>query len=211
MAIDFLPQDSFISSPVKRLFGYFRPYVSSSPNSDRRTLIDSGVLPPRLFNESTKNMSQAQPELEKLISEVKSGDAIIVPSLAHIASNLEDVLSFLEQISKQYISVVILSIGNYQVDIRGNLSPTARTIYQTLVETIAFQKQNESSHQEAKITKTIGRPKSQITDSQYHAYALLRGLQSEAPHSYTITAKLTGYSVSTIQRIVRKIEKNKKS
>lgn len=208
MAIDYFLHDSFRQTSKRQLFGYLRSEISGdSLESDRRSLIEKGVLPPRIFIESPSAGSPSQPELTSLQEHVKSGDIIIIPSLMHISTSIKKVLTFLEEMSYHSISIIILSIGKYQVDLRGNLSPTARIIYNTLKEAEGFQQHPRALINADKVTNKIGRPRVKLDENRLHAYDLIRGKNGEKPHSYKVAAELTGYSVSTLQRIVKTIEK----
>jgi DNA invertase Pin-like site-specific DNA recombinase len=163
-------------------------------------LRDNGV--DCIFSEKFTGTTTKRPEFQKLIKLLKPHDTLVVTKLDRLARNTREALNIIEPLMEKEIIVRVLNIGTIENSSIGRffmrtLLSLAEMERDMIVERLAEGKAR------AKLLPGYkeGRPKRRITKKHREAYDLLK------THSYHETAKLTGFSKSTLYRIKRQIEK----
>lgn len=84
------------------LIGYAR-VSTEQQNLDRQidALITYGVDERMLYREKISGKERNRPELNRMISELKEGDVVIVPDLTRISRSTKDLLEIVEQIKEK--------------------------------------------------------------------------------------------------------------
>lgn len=187
-----------------RIFGYARVSTrGQSLDEQIGELIDSGVSRSNLFSEKFTGTKTNRPEFNKMLEEVETGDVIIVTKLDRFARNTREALEIIEPLIDREVTIKVLNLGTIENTTMGRmilrtLLSVAEMERDMIVERTQegkrFAKLNNPSYKE-------GRPKMSITPQKQHAYELLK-----KGNSYKQAAALTGFSVSTLQRIKQKIE-----
>ncbi len=143
-----------------------------------------------------------RPELEQLLSDLRSGDTIIVTKLDRIARNLQQGVDLIDGLNERGITVKVLNLGVI------DNSPTGRLIRNVMLSFAEFERDMimERTREGKEIARTKdgyreGRPK-KYTDKQLrHAVSLL------GSNSYSQVVELTGISKSTLTRAKRELER----
>ncbi|WP_337262691.1 MULTISPECIES: recombinase family protein [unclassified Serratia (in: enterobacteria)] len=87
-------------------FGYIR--VSSKDQNTQRqveALANVGISEPNLFIDKLSGKNTERPELQKLLSKVRSGDEVVVKSVDRLARNTKDLLALLEEMTTSGVTV----------------------------------------------------------------------------------------------------------
>lgn len=186
------------------IFGYAR--VSTTAQSLHEQLEQlklSGVSQETIYKEKFTGTKTNRPEFNRLLLALENNDTVVVTKLDRFARNTKEALEIIEPLLERNITIKVLNLGTIENTAIGRmimrtLLSVAEMERDMIVERTqegkAFAKRNNPNFRE-------GRPKAQITDDKRHAYELLRsGL------SYNEVSKRTRLSVSTIQRVKRRIE-----
>ena len=138
-----------------------------------------------------------------MLNQAKEGDTILVTKLDRFARNTREALEVIEPLIENNVTIKVLNLGTIENTTMG------RMILRTLLSVAEMERdmiveRTQEGKRFARLNNPNfkeGRPKSGITAQKRHAYDLL--IEGK---SYKQVANLTGYSVSTLQRIKRKIE-----
>lgn len=189
------------------IFGYARVSTTAQSLEEQlEQLIEAGVEKENIYKEKFTGTKTNRPEFVKLLTELRDNDTIIVTKLDRFARNTKEALTVIEPLLERNVTIKVLNLGTIENTVMGRM--IMRTILSVaemerdmIVERTqegkAFAKKNNPNYRE-------GRPIAPITADKRHAYELLKsGL------SYKEVSKLTRFSVSTIQRVRRRIENDK--
>ena len=180
------------------IYGYARVSTTGQDLSSQiNTLKDQGCQ--KIYQEKFTGTTRKRPEFEKLLSEIRVGDTLVVTKLDRFARSTKDALEIIEDLFHREIRVNILNLGVIENTPTGRLIFTVFSafadferdlIVERTQEGKAYAKKNNPSFEE-------GRPKRKLTKQHLHALSLLE------EHTYKEVAELTGFSVSTITRVRR--------
>lgn len=152
-----------------------------------------------IFKDSFTGTKMDRPQLEELLSKLKSGDTLIVTKLDRIARSMTQGTELITELIEKGIKVNILNIGMMD---NTSASKLIRNIFFAFAE---FERDMivERTQEGKAIAKTKhgfkeGRPK-KYTETQ-----LKMALDLLKDHSYTEVEKMTRISKSTLIREVRK-------
>lgn len=92
-------------------FGYIR--VSTIDQNTERQLAElpNGVRLDRTYTDKASGKDAHRPELERMLTRLRSGDHVIVHSMDRLARNLQDLLDLVKQINEAGASIQFLKEG----------------------------------------------------------------------------------------------------
>ena len=140
-----------------------------------------------------------RPEFTRLMSDLQTGDMLIVTKLDRISRTATDGYELIQALIKRGIKVRVCNIGTMENTPTGNLIMQVflafaqferEMIVQRMSEGKAVARRNPDYHE--------GRPRKYTAKQLNHAMSLL------ADHSFTQVAEITGISKSTLARESRK-------
>lgn len=187
-----------------RIFGYARVSTrGQSLDEQIEELVESGVPRFNLFNEKFTGTKTNRPEFNKMLKKVETGDVIVVTKLDRFARNTREALEIIEPLIDREVTIRVLNLGTIENTTMG------RMILRTLLSVAEMERdmiveRTQEGKKFAKLTNPNykeGRPKASITPQKRHAYELLM-----KGNSYKRVSSLTGFSISTLQRIKQKID-----
>lgn len=180
------------------IYGYARVSTTGQNLSSQiNTLKEQGCQ--KIYEEKFTGTTRKRTEFEKLLTEIKAGDTLVVTKLDRFARSTKDALEIIEDLFHREIRVNILNLGVIENTPTGRLIFTVFSafadferdlIVERTQEGKAYAKKNNPSFEE-------GRPKRKLTKQHLHALSLLES------HTYREVTELTGFSISTITRIRR--------
>ena len=139
----------------------------------------------------------ARPELDRLLSDLQEGDALIVTKFDRLARNLGEGIKLIEDLNNKGVKVKILEFGDVAID----NSPTGQLIRNMMLCFAQFERDRimERTREGKEIAKKDpnyreGRPPKYTKQQIDHALQLL------SSHSYSEVEKMTGISKSTLVR-----------
>lgn len=153
----------------------------------------------RIFSEKFTGTSTERPQLQELLSLLKTGDTLVVTKLDRLARNTKEGIEIIENLFNKDIKVHVLNVGLLENTTMG------RFFLQTLLA-VAEMERNliiERTQEGKAIAKQRddfreGRPNKFTKKQIEHALKLLES------HSYKQVEDLTGISKSTLIRSKRK-------
>ncbi|MGI6156843.1 MAG: recombinase family protein [Enterococcus lemanii] len=187
-----------------KLLGYARVSTRGQDLAEQiAELKINGVEDENLYSEKYTGTKTNRPEFTKMLNQAKEGDTILVTKLDRFARNTREALEVIEPLIENNVTIKVLNLGTIENTTMG------RMILRTLLSVAEMERdmiveRTQEGKRFARLNNPNfkeGRPKSGITAQKRHAYDLL--IEGK---SYKQVANLTGYSVSTLQRIKRKIE-----
>lgn len=153
-----------------------------------------------IFEETYSGTTVDRPEFNRLMKEIKSGDKLIVTKLDRLARTAIDGGTIVRDLHDRGVVIQILNIG-----VADN-TPMGKFMVMMLLAFAEFERdmivertQSGKAIAREKGLFVDGRPKKFSREQREHALALLNG-----GNSYSKVARMTGISVSTLQRIKRK-------
>ena len=152
-----------------------------------------------IFQDAFTGTKTRRPELDKLLSQIASGDKLIVTKLDRIARSASQGAELIQSLLEQNITIHILNMGVLDNTPTGKLT---RTIFLAFAEferdMIIERTQEGKAIAKEKADYKEGRPR-QFDDMQIdNALSLLNN------YSYAQVVRLTGISKSTLIRAKRK-------
>ena len=185
------------------IYGYARVSTrgqardGNSLEYQEQKLKEAGVS--SIFIDTYTGTTTERPELEKLMSEISSGDTLVVTKLDRIARSVVQGAELIDKLGNSGVTVHILNMG-----IIDN-SPIGKLIRNVMLSFAEFERDMIVQRtQEGKSVARLdpdyreGRPKKYSKKQIDHALKLLED------HSYTQVAEMTGISKSTLTRAVKK-------
>lgn len=187
-----------------KLLGYARVSTLGQDLSDQIAELKlNGVEEKNLYSEKFTGTKTDRPEFTKMLDQAEEGDTILVTKLDRFARNTREALEVIEPLIENHVTIKVLNLGTIENTTMG------RMILRTLLSVAEMERdmiveRTQEGKRFARLNNPNfkeGRPKSVITAQKRHAYDLLM-----EGNSYKQVANLTGYSISTLQRIKREIE-----
>lgn len=188
----------------KTIYGYARVSTSNqSLASQKEALMNHGVEKTNLFAEKFTGTQTNRPAFNLLLGTVQASDTVVVTKLDRFARNTKEALSVIDVLFEKGVSIHVLNLGVIENNPVGKMMYTlllsvAEMEREMIVERSLEGKEYAKKH---KPDYKEGRPKAVITKAKRHAYELLE------EYSYKEVAERTGFSVSTLHRIRRQIER----
>lgn len=152
-----------------------------------------------IYSEKYTGTKKDRPEFTKLLSELKSGDTLVVTKLDRFARSTIDAITTVKELFARGVKINVLNMGMIEDTVTGRLILTIFSgfaeferdlIVERTQEGKAIAKQREGF--------TEGRPRSFTKKQMDHALSLLD------TNSYNEVAAITGISKSTLIREVRR-------
>lgn len=185
-------------------YGYARVSTSAQSLGDQVNQLEAqGVDPSNLYSEKFTGTKTDRPKFNKVISQLKKGDELVVTKLDRLARNSREALEIIEPLMDNGVEINVLNIGKL------NNSTVGKLTYQILLAVAEMERnliveRTQSGKEYAKKNNPNyreGRPKRTITDYYQNIYNYLMD-----GHSYAETEKYFNISHSTIYRIKKQIE-----
>lgn len=152
-----------------------------------------------IYSEKFTGTKFDRPKFQELLSVLKSGDTLVVTKLDRFARSTVDGIQTVKMLSDKDVKVHILNMGLVEN------TPTGRLIFSVMSAFAEFERdmiveRTQEGKAIAKLNPDFkeGRPKKYNKEKMDHA---LRLLETE---SYRKVERITGISVSTLQREKRK-------
>ncbi len=193
-----------VRGELLKILGYARVSTRGQDLTEQiAELKSNGGEEENLYSEKFTGTKTKRPAFQQMLDQVREGDMIIVTKLDRFARNTREALEVIEPLIDNDVTIKVLNLGIIEN------TPMGRMILRTLLSVAEMERdmiveRTQDGKRFAKMNNPNfkeGRPKARITNQKRHAYDLL----SEGK-SYKQVASLTGYSVSTLQRIKQKIE-----
>lgn len=184
-------------------YGYARVSTQEQSLNDQvEQLKQEGVKARNIYKEKFTGTTAKRPEFEKLTSKLISGDELVVTKLDRLGRNTVDVIAFLNQCSKNNVTVNILNMG------RLDSTPTGKLLRNVISSFAEFERdmivartqegKRYAKHHNPNYRE--GRPKRVITKRYRKIY------DYSLNHTIKETAQLTGVSESTVKRIRKQVK-----
>lgn len=156
----------------------------------------------KVYKESFTGTKTDRPILNRLISDLKNGDSIIVTKLDRIARNAKGGLEIIDIILNKGCSIRILNMGMFDTSPTGKLMRTVMLAFAEFERDMIVQRTQEGKAV-AKQNKGFreGRPDVYSKDQKKHAYDLLM-----IGNTYKEVERLTGISKSTLIRYKNSVD-----
>ena len=154
-----------------------------------------------IFVDTYTGTTTDRPELEKLMSEISSGDTLVVTKLDRIARSVVQGAELIDKLGNVGVSVHILNMGVIDSSPTGKLMRNVMLSFAEFERDMIIQRTQEGkSVAKLDLDYREGRPKKYSRKQIEHAMKQLED------HSYTQVAEMTGISKSTLTRAVRKMK-----
>lgn len=100
------------------LYGYARVSSTSQNLSVQlNQLKEHGVIPKNIFKEKVSGRNKNnQIQFNKLVETVEAGDTIVISKLDRFARSTKDALNTIEQLGKKGVNLIILNMGDKEMD-----------------------------------------------------------------------------------------------
>ncbi|WJE84502.1 recombinase family protein [Bacillus sp. DX3.1] len=155
-----------------------------------------------VYSEKFTGTKTDRPEFQKLLSQLKEGDTLIVTKLDRFARSTVDGIHTIENLFEKGVKVHILNMGLVEN------TPTGRLIFNIMSAFAEFERdmiveRTQEGKALAKLRADFreGRPKKYQKKQIEHALSLLNN------HSYKEVEEKTGISKSTLTRAKRQLKK----
>lgn len=188
-------------------YGYARVSTFGQSLDDQVSQLKSrGIDAKNIFADKFTGKSLKRPELQKLLSNIKRNDEVVVVKLDRLARSVKDGLDLIDKLNEEHVTVTVLSQGmsftgednSIQNMMKQMLLMFAEFERTQIVERTQAGKEYQRKHNP---NFKEGRKRKGTRNERKHAYDLLK------QHSYTEVADMTGYSRSTVQRIWREFKR----
>lgn len=180
------------------LYGYARvSSISQNLEEQIDQLINYGVIEENIYAEKITGRTINRPILGSLLGKVEPGDTIVISKLDRLARNTKEAIEVIDSLINRNIKIEILNIGTLENNTMGKLFRTVLIAFSEFERDIIVERTQAGKAYSKKTNPNYkeGRPKRILDERYLHALKLL------TYNSYTETAKLTGLSKSTLQRI----------
>lgn len=155
----------------------------------------------KIYQEKFTGTTKDRPQLNKLLSELKKGDTLVVTKLDRFARSAKDAIEVIEKLFENGVRVHILNMGIVED------TPTGRLIFNIMSAFAQFERDMivERTQEGKEIAKQKpdfreGRPKKFSKKQIEHA------LKLKETHSYKQVEEMTGISKSTLIRAKKKLK-----
>lgn len=155
-----------------------------------------------IYSEKFTGTTAKRPEFEKLMSEIKQFDELVITKLDRLARNTREALDIVEELLSIDVTITVLNLGKIENTSIGRMLYTILLSVAELERDMIVERTQEGKAYAKKHNPNFkeGRPKRSLTPKYLHAIELLEG------KSYREVEKITGISKSTLQRIKKQYE-----
>lgn len=182
------------------IYGYARvSTIGQDLEAQIQLLKDHGAV--KIYSEKFTGTQKGRPEFTKLLSELKTGDTLIVTKLDRFARSTVDAITTVKELFERGVKIHVLNMGMIEDTVTGRLILTIFSGFAEFERDMIVERT-----QEGKVAARLkegfkeGRPKKHTEKQLNHAMELISGGQS-----YTNVVSMTGISKSTLIR-----EKNRR-
>ncbi len=186
------------------IYGYCR--VSSKGQARDGNSLDAQARDVKLagaeiiFTDVYTGTTTNRPELDKLLSEIKSGDTIIITKLDRIARSVQQGIELIDKLVNDNITVKVLNMGTM------DNTPTGRLVRNVMLSFAEFER--DMIMQRTREGRELARQNPDHREGRIPLYSKAQinhalGLLSDN-YSYTDVSKMTGISKSTLIRARKK-------
>lgn len=189
------------------IYGYVRRAADATPDDiaqEEKSLSRLGVKKAKDITWDIADRKE-QPELQKILDKMKSGDTLVSPDVAHVAASVQQLSELMGMAAAKHYQLII---GEYTIDCRGEVDERTQGMIQmtdmfTTLEQHIISERIKSGLANARARGAkIGRP--QLTTENvppkfwkyYEAYR-------DKHLSVTDLAQLVGVSRTTVYRYIR--------
>lgn len=153
----------------------------------------------KVYREKITGTHKERAELKKCLAELKSGDTLVVTKLDRLARNLSEGIEIIDDLFKRNIKVHVINIGVLENTTMGRFFMQCMLSFAEVERNMIVERINEGI-ENAKNNPNImlGRPKKYTQMQLDHAVELLNS------NSYKNVSRMTGISLSTLQRAKQK-------
>ena len=179
------------------IYGYAR-VSTADQNLDRQTDALKNYKVDTIFCEKISGTKKNRPELDKLLSEVSSGDTIVIESLSRLGRSVKNLAELMEFFNENNIRLVSLKETIDTTSSTGRLLFTIISSLSQFERDVLAERTSEGLKAARARGRFGGRPKT-ANEKLNKAIALYK------TNEYTITeiTELTGVSKSTLYRSVK--------
>ena len=179
------------------IYGYAR-VSTADQNLDRQTDALKNYKVDKIFCEKISGTKKNRPELDKLLSEVGSGDTIVIESLSRLGRSVKNLAELMEFFNENNIRLVSLKETIDTTSSTGRLLFTIISSLSQFERDVLAERTSEGLKAARARGRFGGRPKT-ANEKLNKAIALYKTKE------YTITeiTELTGVSKSTLYRSVK--------
>ena len=179
------------------IYGYAR-VSTAEQNLDRQTDALKNYKVDKIFCEKISGTKKNRPELDKLLSEISSGDTIVIESLSRLGRSVKNLAELMELFNENNIRLVSLKETIDTTSSTGRLLFTIISSLSQFERDVLAERTSEGLKAARARGRFGGRPKT-ANEKLNKAIALYKTKE------YTITeiTELTGVSKSTLYRSVK--------
>lgn len=179
------------------IYGYAR-VSTADQNLDRQTDALKNYKVDKIFCEKISGTKKNRPELDKLLSEISSGDTIVIESLSRLGRSVKNLAELMEFFNENNIRLVSLKETIDTTSSTGRLLFTIISSLSQFERDVLAERTSEGLKSARARGRFGGRPKT-ANEKLNKAIALYKTKE------YTITeiTELTGVSKSTLYRSVK--------
>lgn len=152
-----------------------------------------------IYSEKYTGTKKDRPEFMKLLSELESGDTLIVTKIDRFARSTVDAITTVKELYERGVKIYVLNMGVIENTVTGRLILTIFSAFAEFERDLIVERTQEGKAiARQKDGFTEGRPRSYTKKQLDHAIALLDA------NSYNEVAAMTGISKSTLIREVNR-------
>lgn len=179
------------------IYGYAR-VSTADQNLDRQTDALKNYKVDKIFCEKISGTKKNRPELDKLLSEISSGDTIVIESLSRLGRSVKNLAELMEFFNENNVRLVSLKETIDTTSSTGRLLFTIISSLSQFERDVLAERTSEGLKAARARGRFGGRPKTE-NEKLNKAIALYK------TKAYTITeiTELTGVSKSTLYRSVK--------
>lgn len=179
------------------IYGYAR-VSTAEQNLDRQTDALINYKVDKIFCEKISGTKKNRPELDKLLSEISSGDTIVIESLSRLGRSVKNLAELMEFFNENNIRLVSLKETIDTTSSTGRLLFTIISSLSQFERDVLAERTTEGLKAARARGRLGGRPKT-AADKLNKAVALYKTKE----YSITEITELTGVSKSTLYRSLK--------
>lgn len=197
------------------LYGYARVSTKgqakdgNSLEAQERALKEAGATV--IFKEAFTGTKKERPQFNKLLTEVKQGDTIIVSKLDRIARSAAQGIELINELIDRGVTVHILNMGIMDNTPTGKLIRTIFLAFAEFERDMIVERTQEGKAVAKENAASRGEKFKEGRPEKYKKPQIENALHLLENHSYNEVVELTGISRSTLIRIKKKAEAEKQN
>ena len=151
----------------------------------------------RVYSEKFTGTTSNRPALKRLLRIITAGDVLVVTKLDRLARSVREGIKVIDRLTAKGIKVNVLNLGMLDETPAGRLLRNIMLTFAEFERDMIVERLAEGRARAKAVNPNYkeGRPKRKLTNKHREAIKLLD------KHSYRETAKLTGFSTTTLWRI----------